>query len=173
MSRNTCVQIILRKITATASFFLLVGFVPASNIWAETTSDAEVEAPQAETPVAETPETETPVAETAEAEQEATSSATAHQQIAQQRANAMARLHNLSHSIQNCRGSDCPGFPSSVFEGIGMSTGGTPGTCNNGGRVLADAMAVSSSGTVYRVRFFTTNGGFNGHRGWGRRGRRG
>ena len=145
MSQSTCVQIIFSRITATALALLLVGFVPASNCWAETTADVE----------------------------EAVSSVTTYQQIAQSRANALARLQKLSHGIHNYRGAGCPAFPSNVFEGIGMSTGGTPGTCNNGGRVLADAMAVASSGTVYRVRFFTTKGGgSHGRRGWGLRRRR-
>jgi hypothetical protein len=144
---------------ATVLVSLLVGFVSTSNSWAETTSDVEVKAPEAETAEAEE-----------DGEEEATSRATTYQQIAQWRANAMAKLHNLSHSIHKYSGAGCPAFPSSVFEGIGMSSGGTPGTCNNGGRVLADAMAVSSSGTVYRVRFFTTNGGSSyGRRSWGRR----
>ena len=157
MSQNTCAQIFLNKIIAAALVSLVVGFVPTSNTWADTTSDVEVEAPEAETAEAEE-----------DGEEEATSRVTTYQQIAQWRANAMARLHNLSHSIHNYRGAGCPAFPSSVFEGIGMSSGGTPGTCNNGGRVLADAMAVSSSGTVYRVRFFTANGSGS----YGRRRRR-
>ena len=152
MSCSTCVQILLNKITATSLVCLLVGSLTASSSWAETPSDLQAEPPEAE----------------------ATRSAPTFQQIAQHRANAMARLDSLSHGIHNYRGVDCPAFPSSVFEGIGMSSGGTPGTCNNGGRVLADARAVSSSGRVYRVRFFTNNGGGSGGgRGWGRRGRRG
>jgi len=149
----------LKKIAAAALVLLLVGLAPASKSWAETTSNVEAEAPDVVAPEAEE-----------DSEEDATGSAATFQQIAQRRANAMAELNTLSHSIQNYRGADCPAFPSSVFEGIGVSSGGTPGTCNNGGRVLADAMAVSSSGRVYRVRFFTNNGSRSyGRRGWGRR----
>jgi len=123
--------------------FLLAALVAASNALAEDTSDGQTEAP---------------AEAVADGEEEAEDAAPTYQATAQQRANAMARLRTLSHSIHNHRGAGCPPFPSSVFEGIGMSFGGTPGTCNNGGRVLADAMAVSAGGTVYRVRFFTPNG---------------
>lgn len=144
MRQSTRVRICLDKTTAAAVALLLAALVAASNTRAQDTSDIQTEAPAVES--------------VEDGEEETEDAVPTYQAIAQQRANAMARLRTLSHSIHSYRGASCSPFPSSVFEGIGMSSGGTPGTCNNGGRVLADAMAVSADGTVYRVRFFTSNG---------------
>lgn len=175
MLRETYVNESLTRMLAIALALALVGFLPATHGWADTEGDAEVEAEDPEAPDAETVEAEeTEEAEVSEEEGEENddNEVVTYQQIAQWRANAMARSHTLSHGIHNYRGAGCPAYPASVFEGIGRSAGGTPGTCNNGGSVLADAMAVSSSGMVYRVRFFSNGGRRYGLRGGGRRWRR-
>ncbi len=163
----------LTRMLAIALALLLAGFLPATHGWADTENDTEAEAETPENPDAETVETEEAGAPEEEGEEDDDNEVVTYQQIAQWRANAMARTHVLSHGIHNYRGAGCPAYPSSVYEGIGRSAGGTPGTCNNGGSVLADAMAVSSSGMVYRVRFFSHGGRSYGLRGGGRRWRRG
>jgi len=75
------------------------------------------------------------------------------QDIAQERAEAMARQQVLSHSIGGCRSWTGLG----VTEGIGCSTVSDYRrcvTCITGRRVVADGHARSSNGMVYRVRFF-------------------
>jgi len=75
------------------------------------------------------------------------------QDIAQERAEAMARQQVLSHSIGGCRSWTGLG----VTEGIGCSTVSDYRrcvTCITGRRVVADGHARSANGMVYRVRFF-------------------
>lgn len=170
MLRESYVNESLTRMLAIALALLLAGFLPATHGWAHTESDTEAEAEAPENPDVEAEEAE---ASKEEGEEDDDNEVVTYQQIAQWRANAMARSHILSHGIHNYRGADCPAYPVSVFEGIGKSAGGTPGTCNNGGSVVADAMAVSSSGMVYRVRFFSKGGRSYGLRGGGRRWRRG
>lgn len=74
------------------------------------------------------------------------------QQIAQARANAMARLGYYGHDVHKYNG--VPRYPGNVQEGIGWSSGGLPPTCRWSGRVVADATARGSNGRVYRVRFY-------------------
>ena len=76
--------------------------------------------------------------------------------IAQERATAMARLGRMDHAIH--RYADVRSYSSvGCAEGIGCGGGSDPrrvATCICGARVVADAFARSASGTIYRVRFF-------------------
>lgn len=78
------------------------------------------------------------------------------QDVAQERADAMARLGRMTHSIHTI--AKVKSFSAvSVAEGIGMGGGNDPkqiGTCICGRRVVADAWAKAKNGTIYRVRFF-------------------
>ncbi len=79
------------------------------------------------------------------------------QDLAQERANAMARLNTMSHEIHQF-GEGIPDWRGvGVTEGIGYSYATDPkavSTCICGSRVVADAHCRSASGAIYRVRFF-------------------
>jgi len=75
------------------------------------------------------------------------------QDIAMERAAAMASQQYMSHSIGGCASWQGLG----VSEGIGCSTVADCkrcSTCITGRRVVADGFARSINGKVYRVRFF-------------------
>jgi hypothetical protein len=75
------------------------------------------------------------------------------QDIAMERAAAMARQQNLSHNVGGCTSWQGLG----VSEGIGSSTVSDHrrcSTCITGSRVVADGFARSINGMIYRVRFF-------------------
>ncbi len=97
-------------------------------------------------------------------------------EVAQARANEMARIESMVHlpnaaSVQTNIGPLC--------EGIGMcGAGGIPGTCTatNGTAALGDGITNSRGGSCYRCRIYnspgTASGGGGGGGGRGRRGRR-
>lgn len=68
-----------------------------------------------------------------------------YQEIAQGRANRMASLNHRGHLAT---------IPAGCFEGVGWGGWGCA-TCVGSGTCVADAQAMSSSGTVYRVRLWT------------------
>lgn len=78
------------------------------------------------------------------------------QDIAQERANAMAQRNSMDHNIHtyvSVRSYAGIG----VAEGIGCSTAADPkhvATCICGSRVVADAFCRAANGMIYRVRFF-------------------
>ncbi len=77
------------------------------------------------------------------------------QDIAQQRADAMAARNSMTHSIHTF--TSAPPWPGEVSEGIGCARTSDPqrcSTCITGSRVVADAWSWSATGMVYRVRFF-------------------
>lgn len=79
------------------------------------------------------------------------------QELAQDRANAMARLNVMSHEIHQYDNSVPDWRGVGVLEGIGYSSAQDPkavSTCICGSRVVADAHCRSISGLIYRVRFF-------------------
>lgn len=78
------------------------------------------------------------------------------QEVAQERANAMAALGNMTHSIHLY--APVTSYAAvGVSEGIGTASVADPkacATCITGSRVVADAWCRAVSGVVYRVRFF-------------------
>jgi len=78
------------------------------------------------------------------------------QDIAQERADAMARLGRMTHSIHTI--TKVRSYSAvRCGEGIGCGTAKDPkqvGTCIVGRRVVADAFARAANGVVFRVRFF-------------------
>ena len=78
------------------------------------------------------------------------------QDIAQERADAMARLGRMTHSIHTI--TKVRSYSAvRCGEGIGCGTAKDPkqvGTCVVGRRVVADAFARAANGVVFRVRFF-------------------
>lgn len=78
------------------------------------------------------------------------------QDIAQERANAMAERQTLDHNIHTyVKVKSWTGV--GVSEGIGYSAASDPkhvATCICGNRVVADAFCRAANGVIYRVRFF-------------------
>lgn len=78
------------------------------------------------------------------------------QDIAQERANAMAKHNSMDHNIHTyVKVKSWTGI--GVAEGIGCSTSSDPkhvATCVCGSRVVADVFCRAASGMIYRVRFF-------------------
>lgn len=78
------------------------------------------------------------------------------QELAQQRADAMAKHERMTHGIHaiaNVHSYAVAG----VAEGIGCGNAKDPkqvATCICGSRVVADAFCRAASGVIYRVRFF-------------------
>lgn len=75
------------------------------------------------------------------------------QDIAQMRADAMAKHQNMTHGIHQI--ANVPAAP--VPEGIGYSTASDyrrVSTCICGSTVVADAWARCAGGRIYRVRFW-------------------
>lgn len=78
------------------------------------------------------------------------------QDVAQARADAMARIGRMTHSIHQF--ASVKSYTAvAVAEGIGMGGGSDHkrvATCICGRRIVADAWAKAKNGTIYRVRFF-------------------
>jgi len=79
------------------------------------------------------------------------------QDMAQMRADAMAKTGNLDHGIAG-QVKGVPSIPAGFGEGIGMASSANDpkqvSTCVAGSRVMADASCRSKLGAIFRVRFW-------------------